>query len=436
MLALPAFKSLSTGLGDTSVLIKSLTALKYPDDMIRNDITILENYRNLAVNVVDPSEMGQHHLLNYCHHVKNCVNRFNGLENLKLSFTWNDAFGINLKVTSNSLYLDYICCLWNLASFESLMGAKGDRSTDDGIRIANKHFQQSAGYLEYLRTHLLQYTSLIDNADKNLPTITDDGLTMAKNLMLAQAQLCFYEKAVKDKKVGNMKSVIIAKLAKQTSIFYASASVYCKVGLLGMILDISWFAITDFQSKVFLGAAEYWQANASKEAALANGTGYGEEVARLKRADIHISQALGAAAKNPIAEGIVHGANGLRSAILEHKHNAEKDLQTVYMEAIPRETDLLDITPVAMVRPSALPELETNTVGAYVLFAYVLPPNISSLNTSYTNSIASIYQKTCETSNQLSSSVRSTLSTLGLPASLEAIKSQDPVPPSLWSKME
>jgi hypothetical protein len=156
----------------------------------------------------------------------------------------------------------------------------------------------------------------------------------------------------------------------------------------------------------------------------------------LKRADVHISQALGAAAKNPIAEGIVHGANGLRSAILEHKHNAEKDLQTVYMEAIPRETDLLDITPVAMVRPSALPELETNTVGAYVLFAYVLPSNISSLNTSYTNSIASIYQKTCETSNQLSSSVRSTLSTLGLPASLEAIKSQDPVPPSLWSKME
>jgi len=41
-----------------------------------------------------------------------------------------------------------------------------------------------------------------------------------------------------------------------------------------MILDISWFVITDFQIKVLLGAAEYWQANASKEAALASGTGY------------------------------------------------------------------------------------------------------------------------------------------------------------------
>jgi len=435
MLALPAFKSLSAGLGDTTSIIKSLTVLKYSDEIIRNDIIMLENYRNLAVNVVDPSEMGQQHLLNYCHHVKNCVNRLNGLDNLKLSFTWNDAFGINLKVTSSSLYLDYICCLWNLASFESLMGAKGDRSSEDGIRIANKHFQQSAGYLEYLRTNVLQYTSFIDNANKNLPTITDDGLTMAKNLMLAQAQLCFYEKAVKAKKLGNMKSVIIAKLAKQTSIFYASASVYCKVGILGMILDISWFAITDFQSKVFLGAAEYWQANASKEAALANGTGYGEEVARLKRADIHISQALGVSAKNPVAEGVVNSANGLRNAILEHKYNAEKDLQTVYMEAIPRETDLVEITPVAMVRPSALPELE-NTINAYVLFAYVLPADISSLNTAYSKSIATIYQKTCETSDHLTSYARSTLSTLGLPASLEAIKSQDPVPPSLWTKME
>ena len=68
------------------------------------------------------------------------------------------------------------------------------------------------------------------------------------------------------------------------------------MGVLGSILDISWFAITDFQSKVFqgpsnnnilnllimylvsnvnniinLGATEYWQAQASKENALQAG---------------------------------------------------------------------------------------------------------------------------------------------------------------------
>jgi hypothetical protein len=38
---------------------------------------------------------------------------------------------------------------------ESLRGARVDRTSEEGIRAANKHFQQAAGFFEYIREHIL-----------------------------------------------------------------------------------------------------------------------------------------------------------------------------------------------------------------------------------------------------------------------------------------
>lgn len=227
MLAIPIAKSISSSLGDVITIISSLKNQNYSEELIKNDVKVLENLRANAISIVEPSELGQQHLLNYCQQLKHCTNRFQGLESqFKLNIIWNDAFGINLKLASNTLYLDYACCMWNLASFESLMGARVDRMNEEGIRKANKHFQQAAGYFEYIRIHLLPFIQKLEHSKSNLPSITEDGLSMVKNLMLAQAQLCFYEKAVKDKKAGSMKSAIIAKLAKQTAMFYSNTRLY------------------------------------------------------------------------------------------------------------------------------------------------------------------------------------------------------------------
>ena len=42
----------------------------------------------------------------------------------------------------------------------------------------------------------------------------------------------------------------------QTSKFYASTCTYCGTASCAAILDVSWFAITDFQQKCFRGASE------------------------------------------------------------------------------------------------------------------------------------------------------------------------------------
>ena len=108
---------------------------------------------------------------------------------------------------------------------------------------------------------------------------------MAVNLMLAQGQMCFYEKSIKDRKAGNMKPAIIAKLSAQTSYFYEEANKYSMDVDLGRMIDNSWKIHTEFQHRQLNACAEYWQAMASKEEAISKGTGYGEEIARLAKAE-------------------------------------------------------------------------------------------------------------------------------------------------------
>ncbi len=81
-----------------------------------------------------------------------------------------------------------------------------------------------------------------------LPCLTNESLNFVKQLLLAQAQLCFYEKAVRDKKTsGTMKSSVIAKLASQTCTLFKSAQASCKIGIIGTILDASWSYHVEYQ---------------------------------------------------------------------------------------------------------------------------------------------------------------------------------------------
>ena len=71
-----------------------------------------------------------------------------------------------------------------------------------------------------------------------LPCLSEDCLCMARQLMLAQAQLCFYEKAVKDKKTGNMKPVIIAKIGEPLYKHLNQISLTFDSSMLGLFITI------------------------------------------------------------------------------------------------------------------------------------------------------------------------------------------------------
>lgn len=320
MLALPLLRAEgSAGLTNFSLFLK---AQKYTDDaLVEKEVKEFESLRASAVTITEASDLSQQQLLQYFQTLKSIAPRVANFESeMKLSFTWIDPFMNFRKHTSGSFYYEMAAVAYNLAALESTRGGRVDRATEEGIKAASKHFQQAAGFYDYILETLLPKMTLT-----TVPCLSVDALTMARDLMLAQAQLCFYEKSIRDRKAGKMKAGIIAKLAYQTSIFYSKASHLCKSRL---SIDKSWHTLTDFQCKCFQGAAEYWQATASKEIASQVGTGYGEEVARLRRAENFITQALQVSKTNPLIPSLPAGAQALLDVIISNKKTAEYDINT------------------------------------------------------------------------------------------------------------
>eukprot|EP01032_Pedospumella_encystans_P002554 gene2554-3008_t len=56
------------------------------------------------------------------------------------------------------------------------MGAKLDRTSEDGLRAANRHFQHAAGYIDYIRTNILPHMPPLGQ----FPCLSEDGLNMVK----------------------------------------------------------------------------------------------------------------------------------------------------------------------------------------------------------------------------------------------------------------
>ena len=162
--------------------------------------------------------------------------------------------------------------MWSLGAQESLKGAKIVRDSDEGIRSSCKHFQTAAGIFDFILTTISPHLPA-----RCCITLSKPSLLLAKNLMLAQGQMCFYEKSIKDRKAGNMKPAIIAKLSAQTCCFYEEANKYSMDVELGRIIDPSWKIHTEFQYRQLDACAEYWQAMAAKEEAVSKASGFGEE---------------------------------------------------------------------------------------------------------------------------------------------------------------
>lgn len=45
---------------------------------------------------------------------------------------------------------DWVNVLWNVGALLSRLGTQANRATDEGIKTANKYFQQSAGVFDHI----------------------------------------------------------------------------------------------------------------------------------------------------------------------------------------------------------------------------------------------------------------------------------------------
>lgn len=209
-----------------------------------------------------------------------------------------------------------------------------NRTTTDGLKQACNYFCQAAGILAHLRADIVP--DLRTTPPEDMDEVTLQSL---EHLLLAQAQECFWQKAVKD----GLKDVSIARLAAKVSDFYADAGGFA---VKSNAVSVDWIHHMSAKHHHFAGAAQYRQSLDCLEKRK-----YGEEVARLKDSLACVNEAL--KESRWINRVVLGDLNGLRNRVSEDLKSAEKDNDIIYLNPVPPKSELKNIDRVSMVASKA-----------------------------------------------------------------------------------
>ena len=315
--------------------------------------------------------------------------------------------------------------LYNLAALYSQLAVSLNRTTSEGLKNACNYFCQAAGVIMHIKNEIIPEMRGSPPEDMDVMT-----LESIQQLMLAQAQECFWSKAVKD----GMKDGLIAKLAAKVSDFYDEAAEY---GTKSDTISTEWIHHMTAKHHHFAAAAQY---RASRECL--DKQKYGEEIARLRDSLTCVNEAL--KESRWINKIVLGDLNGLKSRVTEDLKRAEKDNDLIYLETVPSKAELSTLSRAGMATPRVPEEVSdptsTLTQGAKLgqpLFARLVPYSV--------HIAASIYE---ERKNRLVNSsiidelesmtkkLKDLLHSLNLPGSLQALEKPLGLPPPLISHAE
>ncbi|KAF0684405.1 Aste57867_23640 [Aphanomyces stellatus] len=367
-----------------------------------------------------PSPISRQVLLRYLSQLDLIETRFPiGDTKVKLPFTWYDSFSPRQKLTQHSVKFEQAAVLFLVGALDSQSAVACDRTTPEGIKAACHFFSQSAGAFAAIQQMGAPATATVD--------LTPEGLGMLVNLMLAQAQACFYEKAIKDK----MKDGIKSKLATQAVAFYVSALEFCNSPTMKPAVDRLWAIHIQFQVFCMKAAAQFWQGKASKEVAVAKGVGYGEEIARLATADALCNEAIKLATQSKLPPSLPASVRALQAIVVDSLNKARKENDTIYMETIPAAASLPPLPAASMVKP-ILPEKEK----AVDLFEGLVPTWLRERSAACEATCQGLVASSASQVAAQNEAARVHLASLGLPASVEAFEKGAGVPSALWKRIE
>jgi len=249
--------------------------------------------------------------------------------------------------------------------------------------------------------------------------------------MLAQAQACVYEKAVSKKGADKTKPSILAKIAMAASDLYSDALKGAEDSELRRKIDTTWEVNLRFQKLCFQAAANYWESISLGELAIENAEGYGKEIARLVEAENFANQAITFGQKSSVD---VSNPEALKRLVLERKETAVKDNRNVYMEPVPKLSDLGKIKSVKVVKALPLPSTITATTSP--LFRGLLPKKKRSALDQFNTEAQSLIDLTRDLIVAANKFSRDKLQSNDLPQSLEAHRTGNEIPNELWRKIE
>lgn len=254
---------------DFAPTIKQAIAQSYGErpDAYNEECASLNRCRADAVNASGGAGAGSDTtardlLLKYFGQLEMLELRFVG-EQLKVSYTWNDAFTSKPTVQS-SLAFEKASVIHLLAARFTSIAKSASRASPEGIKRAYAALRQAAGLLQFINENFLHAPST---------DLSREVVGWCCDLMLAQAGEVFVEKCLSEKKPTGL----VSKMANQVANAYTALSEAAQEQLVGKgIVERNWLSVVGIKSKYYGSLAQMLRAKADADKA-----DYGAGVARL-----------------------------------------------------------------------------------------------------------------------------------------------------------
>ncbi|KAJ6085885.1 hypothetical protein N7486_010166 [Penicillium sp. IBT 16267x] len=424
ILQLPFRRSHTVSLSDA---ITQYISSKYDQrpDMFADDLLIIDRLRTEAINVQEPHVSGISRLVTYAAQLKWLGGKFP--VDVGVDFAWYPAFGFNASrpVSQNNLRFELANILFNLAALYSQLAYALNRTTADGLKQACNYSCQAAGVLSHLRNDILP--DLRTSPPEDMDDMTLQSL---EQLLLAQGQECFWQKAVKD----GLKDASIARLAAKVSDFYGDAG---DLAVKSNAISTEWIHHMTAKNHHFAAAAQFRQALDCLDKRK-----YGEEVARLRDALNCVKEGL--KESQWINRTVLGDLNGLKSRVTDDLKRAEKDNDVIYLSPVPNKSELKAIDRASMVASKA-PSQVTDAISmlgnqgplGQPLFARLVPYAVHIAASIYSDRRDRLINESLIGElDSMTDKLRDLLSSLNLPGSLQALEKPLGLPPTLVSHAE
>ena len=268
-------------------------------------------------------------------------------------------------------------------------------------KLALNQFSQAAGLIEDIRNP--STSGLLVPAQCDLSSSSLDSLHA---LCMALGQECFTLKAIADKS----KDVLIARLSDGTAQLYDQIQVSDRIGV---------------DSKLIQSKAVYYRTLAcNKRAAdsLVNGK-YGEEIAHLKNANVHLEKIKQKEMSNEL--------QSLLSTVSVNMKRALKDNDMIYNETVPNTVS--PASPVIMVKSQSFPI--NQDISLHSLVSLPEKQIQDRIMGEYQEKVTLIERIQNEL-KRLAEAEQAALQELGLPGALEAVETPTGIPDALILKSE
>ncbi|CAG8477414.1 9472_t:CDS:10, partial [Racocetra persica] len=341
-----------------------------------------------------------------------------------IEFPWYSAFPNNEKkpVAHKNFYYERACVLFNIGAMYSKLGISESRLTPEGVKRACQYFQNAAGCFKHLDNVVVPEMRILPTSD-----MSSAALNVLMNIMLAQAQECFWQKAVYEKlKDGN-----VAKLASQVSTYYETAfELATNNPEVSKLIGQNWLTHLQVKSWHFAAAAKF-----RKSCECISQNKYGEEIARLRVAEGYVNRAFDQ--RKNLREAVIKDLESLHTVVTSNLSRAVKDNDIIYLNTIPSASSLPQIGRASLASPALPPEvndpislMNERSILGLPLFVKLVPFAVHQAHSVYSDRKERLVKEEILFKlNELTSICNSTLKSLNL--SSLSLETDDQIIPQL-----